>query len=257
MSITTVRFMPALMALLAPAFLTHPADAQLESSRCADCHFANPDDAPAPDHLFAWDLSAHRRNDVGCDGCHGGDSTTFESFLAHRDVLNHRNPASPVHRANLPRTCGRCHAGPYVEFQRSRHFELLNEGDLRVPTCMTCHGSVAADLLSPRGLEKECSRCHGPDGIDPRPLKAAEARLLLEGISDVRESLKAARRLIDRVSDDERKEELEYAYGQAEVPLIQARRAGHRFVFDELQSRLSVARQRTADLLQGLVNPGG
>jgi hypothetical protein len=255
MSIMTVRWVPVLLAFLAPALVTRAADAQMESSRCADCHFANQDNDPAPDHLFAWDLSAHRRNDVGCEGCHGGDPTTFESFLAHKDILNHRNPSSPVNRANLPQTCGRCHAGPYVEFQRSRHYELLQEGDRRVPTCMTCHGAVAAEFLSPRGLEKECSRCHGPGGVDPLPLKATEARLLLEGISDVRESLKAARRLIDRVDDEERKTELEYAYEQAEVPLIQARRAGHRFVFDELQSRLDVARQRTADLLGTLVNP--
>ena len=255
MSISTVTLMPTLMAVLALVVLTHPAHGQMNQSRCADCHFANQDEDPAPDHLFAWDLSAHRRNDVGCEGCHGGDPTTFESFLAHKDVLNHRNPSSPVNRANLPQTCGRCHAGPYVEFQRSGHFELLKEGDRRVPTCMTCHGAVAADFLSPRGLEEECSRCHGPEGVDPLPLKASEARLLLEGIATVRESLRSARHLIDRVSDESRKTEYEYAYQQAEVPLIQARRAGHRFVFDELQSRLDVARQRTGDLLRDLVNP--
>ena len=73
-----------------------PASAQ---NRCADCHFANPT-APARDHLQAWDRSAHSRNNIGCEKCHGGDATTFESFQAHRGILNSANPASPVNRRN-------------------------------------------------------------------------------------------------------------------------------------------------------------
>lgn len=224
------------------------------SNSCADCHFANPD-APARDHLYEWDRSPHGRNSVGCQACHGGNSTTFESFQAHQGVLNSSNPASPVHRSNLPRTCGTCHTGPFVEFQSSQHFALLGQGDRRVPVCVTCHGSVAANLLSARGLERECASCHGPDRIAPRPGRAEDARTLLEGVDEVRESLKAADRLISRIGDAARRQQLEDAYQQAEVPLIQARQAGHRFVFDGLQERLSVARQRVAALLQQLVNP--
>lgn len=236
------------------AGLSATADAQ--TSRCASCHFANVETAPAQDHLSDWDSSPHGRNSVGCETCHGGDATTFERALAHRDVLSHGNPASPVNRANIPQTCGSCHPGPYTNFQQSQHFELLNEGNRRVPICVTCHGDVGARLLSPTGLERTCANCHDADGVAPRPGRAADARLLLEGAADVRESLAAARRLLERVDDSTRRAELEEAYNQAEVPLIQARQAGHRFVFDALEERLGVARQRTADLLRLLVNPG-
>ena len=87
--------------------LLSAAPATAQQSRCADCHFANPT-APAGIHLSDWDRSAHSRNNVGCEKCHGGDATTFESFLAHRGVLNSANPASPVNRRNLPATCGAC-----------------------------------------------------------------------------------------------------------------------------------------------------
>ena len=49
-------------------------------------------------------------------------------------------------------------------------------------------------------------------------------------------------------------EGLEAAYLQSEVPLIEARRAGHRF-FDQLEERLATARERAAALLSELVNP--
>jgi hypothetical protein len=39
------------------------------------------------------------------------------------------------------------------------------------------------------------------------------------------------------------------------VPLIQAGQAAHRFVFDSLKERLSVARERSTALLQQLANP--
>ena len=95
-----------------------PAEAQLDRSQCASCHFANPYTEPAQQHLHDWDVSPHGRNQVGCESCHGGDSQTFERFQAHQDILPSSNPASPVHRTQLPSTCGLCHAGPYTNFQR-------------------------------------------------------------------------------------------------------------------------------------------
>ncbi len=254
---TPVRRLPLIMTVLATLGLagTPAALAQLDRSRCADCHFANPYTEPAQQHLHSWSLSPHRRADVGCDSCHGGNPDTFESLQAHRGVLSSFNPSSPVHRTQLPATCGSCHVGPYVNFQASRHHELLGQGDRRVPTCSTCHGSVDGRLLSPQGLERRCAECHGPDGIEPRPGRAADARLLLEGIANVRESLEAARRLIERVRDGARRRSLEAAYLQAEIPVIEARRAGHRFVFDQLEERLETAQERTAALLGELVNP--
>lgn len=121
----TKRFGGAVTLCLTSLFL-FATPVMSRQSRCGDCHFSRPE-APAPDHLADWDRSAHSRNNVACEKCHGGDATTFESFLAHRGILNSTNPASPVNRRNLSATCGTCHAGPFVAFQISQHFALLEK----------------------------------------------------------------------------------------------------------------------------------
>lgn len=223
-------------------------------SRCADCHFANPAAPDAP-HLSNWDGSAHKRNNVGCEKCHGGDATTFEPLLAHRGILKSANPASPVNRRNLPATCGSCHAGPYVAFQKSQHFALLKKGDTRVPVCSTCHDAAGTWRPSARSLETDCRRCHGPGRIAPRAGRAEAARELYESLHESRDRMKSARLLIDRVVDKTRRARLEAAYQQTEVPLRQAVQAGHEFVYDGLKERLSTARERLNALLGQLAPP--
>ena len=241
------------LTVLAVAVLTvGPASAQ--QSRCADCHFANPQ-APNANHLADWDRSLHGRNVVGCESCHRGNATTFESFQAHQGVLNSSNPASPVAHANLPRTCGSCHVGPFVAFQKSEHFAMLESGNVDAPTCSTCHGDVGAELPSPKALFNHCSSCHGPDEVAPRATFAAQGRELLEGIRDVRASLEQAESLIRRINDADRKAEAEYEFEQAEVPLIEAANAGHAFIFENLTERLDTAAQRVHALLDRLANP--
>jgi hypothetical protein len=244
--VTPVAILSCLLAAATPA--------ESQQSRCADCHFSRPE-APAPAHLADWDHSAHRRTNVGCDACHRGDATTFDSFLAHRDVLNSANPASPVNRRNISTTCGTCHAGPFVAFQKSQHFALLEKGDARVPVCSTCHGDAGSRRPSARALETECAQCHGPNRVAPRPERAEAARTLYDALHESRDLLRTVRSLINQVSDNARRAQLEEAYQQAEVPLIQAIRAGHEFVYDDLKERLSVARQRMGTLLGELANP--
>lgn len=227
-----------------------PAAAQ---SRCADCHFANMQESFAR-HLSDWDLSAHGRERVGCESCHGGDPTTFEPVRAHRDIVPMTSPASPVARANLPVTCGKCHTGPFVAFQKSRHYGLLRAGNTEGPTCSTCHGEVAAQLLSPKGLESRCANCHGPGKRQERAEYPGRGRLMQQGIRDAREQLRTAQSLIRRVDDESERADLEAAVQQAEVPLVEATHAGHAFVFDDLEERLALARERIAALLDRLAN---
>lgn len=246
---------PLLAAVLLLAAGPPPAAAQaLDQSRCADCHFANPGSV-SPSHLSDWDLSAHARQQVGCEKCHGGDPKSFEPFLAHREILARNNPASPVHRWNLPKTCGTCHAGPYVNFQKSKHYELLRAGDRNVPTCTTCHGEVAGIRLSPKALQSQCAQCHGAGKIAPNTDFPAEGRIALEGLRETRALLKDVRVAIARVKDPARKKLLEDAAKQAEVPIVEATQAAHAFVFDQLNERLAVARNRLAVLFDRVANP--
>ena len=245
----------ALVFSLASFAAAASAQAQIQAQRCADCHFARPD-APGQDHLADWDRSQHGRNSIGCQNCHDGDASTFEPFLAHRDILSPADPKSPLHATNIPATCGSCHVGPFVSFQDSRHFELLQAGNTRVATCVTCHGAVDGRALSPKALESRCNTCHGPDATAPRAERAAAVRLQYEGLSVVREQLKLANQLIGRVQDTDLRAELEEEYQQAEVPLTRAIESGHKFVYDDLQSNLDLAQTRAEALLSRLANQG-
>lgn len=243
-----------LAALVLTACCAAPGAALGQQSRCADCHFANL--RPTYDrHISDWDLSAHGRADVGCERCHGGDATTFEPFVAHRDVLHWTNPASPVHRTNVPKTCGTCHAGPFVAFQKSRHFALLGEGNVNVPTCVTCHGAAGENRPSPKRLEAECAACHGGDRPGGHPEYPALGRRMLEGVRDTKALLREAEGMIRRVDDPQLRARLEEDAQQVEVPLTQATQAGHAFVYDNLEERLETARKRLAALFDELVNP--
>ena len=73
------------------------ASAQLHPSLCADCHLAN-GEKPNPTHFQEWEHSAHERANVGCEACHGGNSNTVDSFLAHQSIIRGfgtRQPAAP------------------------------------------------------------------------------------------------------------------------------------------------------------------
>jgi hypothetical protein len=67
--------------------------------------------------------------------------------------------------------------------------------------------------------------------------------------------MKTVKSLVNRVKEKPRRTQLDEAYQQAEVPLIQAVQAGHRFAYDDLKERLAVARQRMEALLAQLANP--
>jgi len=238
-----------LLALAVPAF------SQQARSQCADCHIAQAD-PPNARHLADWERSAHGRADVGCEKCHGGDPTTFESFRAHQGILTSRNPASPVAYKNLPATCGKCHAGPYVAFQSSRHFALIQTNSENPPVCVTCHGEVAANRPSAKTLERTCARCHAEGKLVPRPNFPTTARRVHEEIDAVQTSLRAARQLIDHLPKGQRRTQMEDSYQQAQVPVTQAIHDTHAFVFDSSLERIGVAKQRTDALMKALAGDG-
>lgn len=241
-------FIPALLLFAAG----QPAMAQ-QVSRCADCHYAQID-VPARDHLLDWDRSPHAQANVGCEKCHGGNSTTFESMLAHKGVLPSANKKSPVNRANLPATCGGCHVGPFVAFQASRHYELLKSGNEHGPTCSTCHDPVAGTLLSPKALEAQCADCHGAGEVAPRAERARQARAMYESLGVIAKEFKLANAMIRKVDDKQRRADLSEQYRQAEVPLTRAISAGHKFVYDDLNEYLNLAQNRIEKLMANIAN---
>ena len=243
------------IAALSPSILAVATIAVAQPNLCAGCHSANPD-GPGAAHVANWDRSLHGSTSVGCQKCHGGNANTGEPSQAHRGVLDSRNPASPVNGRHLAATCGSCHPGQLVDFQKSRHSSLASAGRAGVPNCDTCHGDVGDQRPSPKALQGQCASCHGAGKSAPQPAYASQARLFFDGINETRGLLRTAKTVIARVTDRQTRERYERTYEQAEMPLTQAVHAAHSFQFDErLAEQLSLARQRVDRLLAQLANP--
>ena len=139
---------------------------------CASCHSSEermrPYNLPV-DQFALYQTSGHGRRLAQGDGrvavcsdCHG----------AH-DILPPEDPASRVHALNIPRTCGTCHGdtklmgegadkgGVYAAYQSSVHAKALFErGNLRAPTCVSCHGVHGAAPPQLGDIAKVCGQCH-------------------------------------------------------------------------------------------------
>jgi cytochrome b subunit of formate dehydrogenase/nitrate/TMAO reductase-like tetraheme cytochrome c subunit len=92
-----------------------------------------------------------------CTDCHGT-----------HEILPPNNPASPVYRLNVAKTCGNCHSQESAVFGKSIHGQALMKGNGLAPTCTDCHGihsikshndpnSSVSDLNLARAT---CARCH-------------------------------------------------------------------------------------------------
>jgi hypothetical protein len=88
-----------------------------------------------------------------CATCHG----------AHA-VLRPSDPKAATSRANVPATCGSCHAKILTDFNTGVHAEAAKKGNPRAPVCIDCHS--AHEVQTPGtaawkvGVIKECGTCH-------------------------------------------------------------------------------------------------
>ena len=109
-------------------------------------------------------------------------------------------------------------------------------------------------MLSAKALESQCNECHGASEQAPRADRARAVREEYDALKTVRDQMKLARTLIKHVNDKNRRESLNDAYQQAEVPLKLATDAGHQFVYDDLRHYVAIARARVDALLSRLAN---
>ncbi|MGD8794881.1 MAG: cytochrome c3 family protein, partial [Anaerolineae bacterium] len=99
-------------------------------------------------------------------------ATCFDCHDGHR-VLKTSDPASEVYPSNEPAMCARCHAdealmapyniptNQYALYQESVHgVALLQNQDLRAPTCSTCHGTHGAAPPGFQQVANVCGQCH-------------------------------------------------------------------------------------------------
>jgi predicted CXXCH cytochrome family protein len=88
---------------------------------------------------------------ASCASCHG----------SHK-ILSRRDPASRTNRANIPATCGTCHAGPQRDYLAGIHGQSMQTGNSRAPVCTNCHTShQIADPRTAAWQMKTSATCGG------------------------------------------------------------------------------------------------
>jgi cytochrome b subunit of formate dehydrogenase/nitrate/TMAO reductase-like tetraheme cytochrome c subunit len=88
-----------------------------------------------------------------CNDCHG----------VH-DIKRSVDRSSPINRANVARTCGKCHVTVERIYNQSVHGKLLSQGDKNGPVCTDCH--TAHGIEPPvnghfkMASDRRCGKCH-------------------------------------------------------------------------------------------------
>ncbi|HTJ00793.1 MAG TPA: hypothetical protein VL527_18065 [Dongiaceae bacterium] len=88
-----------------------------------------------------------------CNDCHG----------VH-DIKRSVDRESPINKANIAKTCGKCHVGVEQTYNRSVHGQLLAKGVENGPVCTTCH--TAHEVETPKNghfkmaSDVRCGSCH-------------------------------------------------------------------------------------------------
>jgi len=168
----------------------HPAGFRARPVACSQCHRLETDIYLGSDHGQA----VHRGVDeaASCKDCHGATHTLLDS----------RNPASPVHRSNVPATCARCHSrvaemlrfnlrqrNPVGSYESSVHGLAVERKILNAAICTDCHGSHdlhrstnPESKLFFRNVPGTCGRCH--ENVERTYRRSIHGQALSQGIRD-------------------------------------------------------------------------
>ncbi len=131
---------------------------------CEECHLQKISTPKGQDFVRQYRQSIHFKAlarsgltiSANCSHCHG----------AHA-IKKTTEPASPVSRQNIVRTCGQCHVGIQRDYLDGVHGKDYVKGIREVPVCTDCHSEH--DILSPQDLNSKvyatriaelCVRCH-------------------------------------------------------------------------------------------------
>lgn len=91
---------------------------------------------------------------ANCSSCHG-----------FHEIKPRDDPASKVHRENIPSTCGTCHAGILGDYFEGAHGRAVRAGRLAAPVCIDCHTAHEITRVETVAWKleiiRECGTCHG------------------------------------------------------------------------------------------------
>jgi cytochrome b subunit of formate dehydrogenase/nitrate/TMAO reductase-like tetraheme cytochrome c subunit len=88
-----------------------------------------------------------------CNDCHGD-----------HEIKRAVDRDSPVNKANVAKTCGKCHYRIEETYMTSVHGQLLAKGDKNGPVCTDCHTAHEVELPSSghfkMASDQRCGKCH-------------------------------------------------------------------------------------------------
>jgi nitrate/TMAO reductase-like tetraheme cytochrome c subunit len=77
-------------------------------------------------------------NSISCTDCHGGDKEISGSVVS-LDVMTRNFTGSPS-KENLTNFCSKCHPQVTADYEKSIHWEKIQEGRTESASCTDCHG---------------------------------------------------------------------------------------------------------------------
>jgi predicted CXXCH cytochrome family protein len=90
---------------------------------------------------------------ANCNSCHGS-----------HHILSRKDPQSPTAKANIPQTCGKCHAGITAHYFEGVHGKAVAAGKMSAPVCSDCHTAHAIEQPTAAGFRMQstpiCGSCH-------------------------------------------------------------------------------------------------
>jgi len=90
---------------------------------------------------------------ANCQSCHGS-----------HHILSRKDPASPTNKANIPDTCGKCHAGIQADYETGVHGKAIAAGKMDAPVCSDCHTAHAIEQPTASAFRMQstpiCGNCH-------------------------------------------------------------------------------------------------
>jgi hypothetical protein len=224
-----------------------------------------------------WSQSVHFRNNVSCDGCHGGDPAVRRDQCDSDEAFKnrshqHRNLelslvnrpeeqfTSTVRGRSVSYFCGRCHAQIKEKHLGSPH------GDLGNPTCLYCHGQGShaiveskVEIIDLRPLSQggRCAVCH-------RAATMETVARIYHTLVDAEAQLQSAADRYARLETFGYKNlALEKMYGHSRETLSQLRQSFHSFNMREINEAASTIKtnaqltQETYDMIQALERAKG
>ncbi len=113
-----------------------------------------------------FEKSVHFNNNISCTDCHGGDKNISGSVVS-LNVMSTKDFIGSPSQENLTTFCSKCHPQVTADYEKSIHWEKIQEGRTESASCINCHGVhnilSSKNQDSPTYLENiplMCSDCH-------------------------------------------------------------------------------------------------